>query len=496
MSRAGFGIDPWERFCLASTQPAGEQNRPQARRSEVPRASRGPSRMGQKNREPIMNSKQALSRRTFLKILGTVGVASPFVMEAAMSRPRNTVLRHASFGAGGMAWSDLNELGKYKNVELVAVADVDLGQTAPLKKKFPHARIYQDWRELLDAEAARLDSVNVSTPDHMHAPIAVSAMNLGKHVYCQKPLAHDLYEVRRMKQLAGEKRLTTQMGIQINSSAHYRSATLLTQAGAIGKVKEVHSWCPKSWGDPEPLPDRTDAVPPGLDWDLWLGVCEKRPFIGDQYYHPANWRKRLDFGTGTFGDMGCHIFDPVFSSLKLGSPTSVRSEGVAPNKWNWALNSKIVYEFPGTEFTDGATLKVTWYDGTQKPPADVKALLEGDEYPDSGSILVGTYGTMVIPHVSRPLLYPDKKFQGLHFPDVGSSDHWGGFIEACMTGCGTSANFDYAGPLTEAVLLGGVASRFPQTTLKWNSERLEFDVAEATQYVRRRYRAGWSVPGL
>jgi hypothetical protein len=444
-----------------------------------------------------MKANQTFTRRSFLKTISTAVLAAPFVTEGANKRSPNSMLQHASFGAGGMAWADLNELAKFnKKLELVAVADVDVNQTAELRKKFPGVRVYQDWRDLLDQEGSRLDSVNVSTPDHMHAIIAMSALQLGKHVYCQKPLAHDLFEVRRLTQVVREKGLVTQMGIQIHSSVHYRTATLLTQSGAIGKVKEVHSWCPKSWGDTATQPERSDPVPAGLNWDLWLGVCEKRPFIGNQYYHPANWRKRLDFGTGTFGDMGCHIFDPVFTSLKLTSPISVRSEGPAPNKWNWALDSKITYIFPGTAYTAGPTIPVTWYDGASKPPKEIRGLLEGDQLPDTGSILVGTTGVMVIPHVAKPMLYPDKKFQALKYPEIGSSDHWGTFIEGCLSGCGTSANFDYAGPLTEAVLLGGVASRFPQTTLRWNSAGLQFDLAEANQFVRRSYRMGWYAAGL
>jgi predicted dehydrogenase len=326
----------------------------------------------------------------------------------------------------------------------------------------------------------------------MHAIIGVSAMDLGKHVYGQKPLAHDLYEVRKMTEMAARKKVVTQMGIQIHATSFYRLAVLLVQAGAIGKIKEVHSWCPKSWGDPEPLPNRTDPIPPGFEWDLWLGGCQMRPFIGGEYYHPANWRKRLDFGTGTFGDMGCHIFDPVFSALELGAPLSVHSEGVAPNQWNWALDSKIQYVFPGTPHTAERTIRVTWYDGAQKPPADVLALLEGDERPNTGSIFVGTHGTLVLPHVSRPLLYPDKKYKDFQLPAVDSGDHWGEFVAACLGHARTAAGFSYSGPLTEAVLLGSVACRFPQTTLLWNSSQLQFDHGQANQFVRRTYRAGWA----
>jgi len=443
-----------------------------------------------------MSHNRSFSRRSFLKRLGAATVATPFLARGWAVQSPNSTLRHASFGSAGMAWSDITEFAKFKPFELVAVAEVDLHRAGELRKRFPAARIYQDWRELLEKEGKRIDSVNVSTPDHMHAPIGMSAMQLGKHLYGQKPLAHDLHEVRKLTEFATKNKLVTQMGIQIHATSFYRLATILIQAGTLGKVKEVHSWCPKSWGDTSSLPDQKDTVPDGFNWDLWLGVCETRPFIANGYYHPVNWRKRLDFGTGTFGDMGCHIFDPVFDSLKLGPPLSVRSEGTAPNQWNWAMDSHIEYTFAGTPFTADQNVKVTWYDGASKPPQEVLAFLEGDERPDTGSIFVGTQGTLVLPHWARPLLYPDKKFKDFKYPEVGSGDHWGEFIDACQGHAQTSAAFSYAGPLTEAVLLGGVASRFPQTTLRWNSAKLEFDLKEANRLIRRNYREGWSVNGL
>ena len=445
-----------------------------------------------------MQSKTGFSRRSFLKGLGAATLAAPWVTSGWASRPPSSVLRHASFGANGMAWADLGELTKYKNsVELVAVADVDLAQTSQVRKQFPGTRIYQDWRVLLEKEGANLDSVNVSTPDHMHAPIAMSAMQLGKHAYVQKPLAHDIYEVRQLKNFAEKHpRIVTQMGIQIHSTAVYRLGVIIIQSGIIGKIKEVHSWCPKSWGDPGPTPTGSDPVPASMNWDLWLGVCEKRPFIGNGYYHPANWRKRLDFGTGTFGDMGCHIFDPVFTALELGAPISVRSEGKPPSNGNWALDSKIHYVFNGTSHTADKTIPITWYDGDQKPPAEVLALLEGDERPNTGSIFVGTSGTMVLPHISHPLLYPDKKYKDIKLPEAEGGDHWGEFVQACLGKAQTSARIQYAAPLTEAVLLGGVASRFPQTTLQWDSAKLLFSETEANKYVRRSYREGWKIKGL
>jgi len=443
-----------------------------------------------------MKNHQSFSRRSFLKTLGAAAFAAPFVTRGLMAQSPNTVLRHASFGAAGQAWSDLKEITKFKEVKLVAVAEVDLNRTAELKKSFPDVKIYQDWRKLLAQEGRNLDSVNVSTPDHMHAPMAMTAMEMGKHVYCEKPLAHDLHEVRKLNEFARKKGLVTQMGIQIHATNFYKMAAQLVQSGVIGKVKEVHSWCPKSWGDPAALPGRTDPVPEGFDWDLWLGVCSQRPFIGKGYFHPAEWRKRLDFGTGTFGDMGCHIFDPVFNSLGLTAPISVRSEGAAPNQWNWALDSLIHYVFPGTTHTAEKTLPVTWYDGAQKPPADIRALLEGDDLPNIGSILVGTEGVLVIPHVNRPLLYPDKKFKDFKYPEIASSDHYGEFVQACRGEGHTSAHFGYAGPLTEAVLLGGIASRFRQTTFNWNSAKLKFSESEANKFIHRKYRHGWDVKAL
>src|SRR4051812_44390038 len=251
---------------------------------------------------------KSFTRRSFLKAAGTTALAAPFITRQLLAQSPNSVLRHASFGASGQAWSDIRELTKFSELKLVAVAEVDLNRTVELKKRFPDVKIYQDWRKLLDEEGKNIDSVNVSTPDHMHAPIALSAMQLGKHVYCQKPLAHDVFETRVLTRYAREKKLITQMGIQIHSQSEYRLAVALVQSGAIGKVKEVHTWSNKKWGDLGAPPAPTATVPEGFNWDLWLGGVSKRPYIGDTYYHPENWRKRLDFGTGTFGDMGCHIY--------------------------------------------------------------------------------------------------------------------------------------------------------------------------------------------
>lgn len=442
----------------------------------------------------------AFSRREFLR-RGLVASAGLALTGCAAAPARRTVsasatILHASIGAGGMAASDLNSIAHHPFVKVVAVADVEIARAESWKQRFPDLRVYQDWRKLLEQEKD-LDTVNVSTPDHMHAPIAMSAMQLGRHVYVQKPLAHDIYEVRRLTEFARQRGLVTQMGIQIHSLAEYRLAVRLVRDGAIGKVREVHAWSDKDWGNPNPKPDRVDPVPPGFDWDGWLGVAAARPFIGQGYYHPSNWRRLLDFGTGTFGDMGCHIYDPVFNALALTAPLSVRSEGAAPNPWHWASNALIRYVFPGTPYTADKTVQVTWYDGTQRPPAEVRALLGGVEMPGQGSIFVGTEGVMLLPHIGKPRLLPEEKFKDYKLPQVDNGNHYTLFLEAVRGNGRTTAGFDYSGPLTETVLLGGVASRFPHTTLQWDSKALRFtNLAEANRYLRRPYRRGWEVKGL
>ena len=439
---------------------------------------------------------KASSRRKFLRHAAVGALAAPFITRHLLAAPPSQTVLHASIGASSQAGRDLELLARHPNVRLVAIADVDTQKSAPWKEKFPETRIYQDWRELLERER-HLDSLNVSTPDHMHAPIAMSALQLGKHVYVQKPLAHDLYEVRQLARFAHGKKLVTQMGIQIQSTSEYRQAVAIVRSGLIGQVKEVHAWCGNTTGDTKPLPARADTPPASLNWDLWLGTAAARPFIGDGYYHPHNWRSRLDFGTGTFGDMGCHIFDPIFSSLALTAPLSVRSEGAVPNAWNWSPHARVHYEFPGTKFTAARTFKMSWYDGDQRPPPDVVSLVTGDRLPASGSISIGTKGVMLLPHIGRARLFPESQFGEQPLPKAADGNHYTQFIEAILGKGKTGANFDYAGPLTETVLLGGIASRFPHQTLEWNSRRLKCtNLAAANAFLRREYRLGWRVKGL
>jgi predicted dehydrogenase len=236
-------------------------------------------------------------------------------------------------------------------------------------------------------------------------------------------------------------------------------------------------------------------VPAALNWDFWLGVAADRPFIA-KYYHPAEWRKRLDFGTGTFGDMGCHILDPVFTSLALTGPKSVRSEGDPPNADSWGLDVLVKYVFPGTKYT-ADTLALTWYNGTLRPGAEVKALLGGKSLNDQGSVYIGTDGVLYSPYIAAPILLPADQFKDYKVPKVGGEDHYLQFVEACRGNGKTSAPFSYSGPLTESVLLGCVATRFSKTTLEWDADKLQMtNEKDANAFVRRKYRKGWEVEGL
>ena len=442
------------------------------------------------------------SRRSFLRDLALGAAAAPWVTRGLLAQSPGSIIHHASFGCAGMALADVKALAKHPSLKVVAGCDVDEKRTVEFRKLFPEARIYSDFRVLLEKEKD-LHTVNVSTPDHMHAPIGVSALHRGLHVYGQKPLAHDIHEVRRMTEIAREKKRVTQMGIQIHSSAEYRTACKLIQDGGIGKVKEVHSWSSKKWGDSAPMPTATEPPPAGLDWDLWLGVATERPYIGGGWYHPGNWRKRLDFGTGTFGDMGCHIYDPVFKALALTAPLSVRSTGPRPNDHSWAIDAVIEYIFPGTAFSEGKTVRVVWYDGDERPPQsiqDAAGIVKGNkatELPGQGSIFLGTRGAMILPHIGTPRLHGDAAKDAV-ISKVEGESHWHQFIETVLGNRPkTDAGWDYSGPMTEAVLLGSVATRFPKTTLEWDSAALKFtNVSDANAFVKRAYRKGHEVPGL
>lgn len=437
-----------------------------------------------------------IGRRSFLQRAAGAAWIAPAFVKNLISAPPSGKLRLASFGANGMAYETLDAICAHPNVTLLVVAEVDDTRTDKVKKKYPDAKIYRNWRELLDKERKNIDMACVATPDHMHAPIAMTAMRMKIPVYVQKPLTHDIYETRKLKLMADKSKLVTQMGIQRHSSAEYKTAVKLIQGGVIGKIKEVHAWSYKTWGDANPFPDRSDPVPPTMDWNQWLGIAAERPFV-DGFYHPSEWRKRVDFGTATFGDMGCHIYDPPFTALALTSPLSLRSEGPPPSQHSWSTDAVVHYVFPGNQYTEGKTVAVTWTDGAEKPPKEIQALIGTRRWPQEGSIFIGTEGVMLLPHTAMPILLPEDKFKGFKVNREPMDNHYFQFVDAVAGKAKTSASFDYSGPLTEAVLLGSVATRFPKQDLIWDSAKLKFhNSPEATKFIRRKYRAGWGTPGL
>ena len=404
-------------------------------------------------------------------------------------------VRHASFGASGMAFADVNGLSKHEAFDLVAVADVDLCRVNRLLQRFPKVRVYQSWRELLKKEERNIDAVNVSTPDHMHAIQAIEAMRRGKHVYIQKPLASTLFETRAITQMARRTGVVTQMGIQTSSTEPQRYGEWLVRSGVVGKIREVHTFSNKSWGDDKPLPEGSDPVPPTLDWDEWLGVAATRPYRNGAY-HPGEWRRRVDFGTGTLGDMGCHIYSPPYRALELTSPTQVTAYGPPPGDESWATRARVRLVYPGTRYTAGPTVDMWWYDGGELPPEELRAKA-GDTLPEQGSLVVGTDGLLVLPHGGDPFLAGGRPLPPK--PEIAPRDHWGEFLDAVLTG-GTarcSASVEYSGPLTESVLIGNVAARYPGETLEFDAASLSFPGRpEANQYLRRSYREGYRIKEL
>ena len=439
---------------------------------------------------PLM-SHIPVSRRKFLQTVGATASVAPFL--SIRPRAAGPMVRHAGIGASGQALSDLLAFAKHPAFDLVAVADVDLARFDRLQQRFPKVRVYQDWRELLKKEHKNIDSVNVSTPDHMHCLIALEAMKRGKPVYVQKPLCNTLRETRILTEYARRKGLTTQMGIQVSSSRAQRYGEALVRSGIVGKIREVHTFSNKSWGDDKPLPATTDPVPAPFNWDDWLGVSAARPFKST-VYHPSQWRRRVGFGTGTLGDMGCHIYSPPYRALKLTSPIAVTAYGPAPTPENWAMKARVKLTYPGTEYTADKTVDVWWYDGGELPPDAVREPV-GTRFPEQGSILVGTDGLIVLPHVTADaFVLPDSKMAALPQIELPDRDHYGEFIDVVLAGgkekC--SANFDYSGPLTESVIIGNVAAHFPGETLTFDARALAFPgKPEANQYLTRSYRDGW-----
>ena len=404
-------------------------------------------------------------------------------------------LRTAHIGVGGMGGSDLGSIASHSMVEVAALCDVDSSRLAKAQEKHPNAKLFSDYREMLASYGSSIDAVVVSTPDHTHAPAAMTAMNLNKPVYCQKPLTHEVFEARQLRAVAESKKLVTQMGIQVHSSVQYRRAVQMIQSNVIGKVSQVHAWSNKNWGyDGGPLAPA--KVPDTLKWDLWLGVTPSREYSKD-IYHPGNWRKLIDFGTGTLGDMGVHIFDTPYAALELTAPNWVKTTCRPATGIGHPEKNTVEYQFPATRYTT-ETLQWIWYDGSFAPPSvDSLKLPQGFKLPGQGSLFVGQEGVLLLPHIGEAILFPEEKFSDYVRPKLENKNHYHEWVDACMGNGSTSASFSYAGPLTEALLLGVVANRYPGQQLDFDAKRLEIkNMPEANKLLKRSYRAGFEVPGL
>lgn len=451
-----------------------------------------------------------VSRRGLLR--GAAASAASFtvvpshILARSGSRAPSDKLNVAVIGAGGMGASNTNSCS---TENIVALCDVDEKHAAGAFKKYPKAKKYADFRVMLDKQDKDIDAVIVATPDHTHAVAAMACIKRRKHVFVQKPLAHSIYEVRSLAEAAHRYNVQTQMGNQGHSSEEIRILYEWIQDGAIGPVHEVYAWSDRPvgghpWSDFPIMsrPKETPPIPPTLNWDLWLGPAQYRPY--HPIYVPTTWRGWWDFGTGALGDMGCHILDPAFWALKLGAPSSVEATTThyvpEVSAETYPRASIVRYQFPARG--DMPPVKLTWYDGRLLPPRPAD-LEPGRRLPSNGALLIGEKGTIM--HGSHGAggvrIIPETKMKAYKRPAKtlrrvkgGASGHEQDWIRACKDGKPPSSNFDYGGSLTEMALLGVLAMRVKNTTLEWDSRRLRITNHEkANRYVNPPYRKGWTL---
>jgi predicted dehydrogenase len=446
---------------------------------------------------------QRTNRRRFLTNAGTAGagfwIAGRQVGFGQEKSP-NAKLNVACIGTGGQGGSDMGNVGSTENI--VALCDIDDKRNDEAGKKYPNAKKYFDYRKMLEEMSKGIDAVTVGTPDHHHAPAAVMAMKLGKGVYVQKPMAHSVYEARVMRETAQKYKVATQMGNQGTAGGNLRESVEIVQAGLIGEVKEVHLWTNRPVWPQSPnitaRPKDTPAVPAHLHWEEWLGPAPERP------YHPNylhfKWRGWWDFGTGALGDMACHTTNLPYFALKLGAPSTVEAESEAINPETCPGWAKVTYEFPARG--EMPPCKVTWYEGRKngdlvQPPLE---LLQGEKMSGSGSLLIGSKGTLYSPddYGGKSTWLPLDQFKDLKErkpkPTLPRSPgHHAEWIRACKGGDKAMSNFDHAGPFTEFVLLGNVAMRVGKK-FEWDAANLKAkNCPEADQWIKREYRKGWSL---
>lgn len=456
-----------------------------------------------------------MNRRQFLKqsLATTATFSAPAILRA---RSPNSKFQIASIGVGGMGGNTMMSVAQHDKVQIVAMCDVDKkalaralsGQASRRKEhvsegndtRFKEAKTFADYREMFATLGDQIDAVTIGTPDHTHAAMAVAALRAGKPVYLQKPLTHHLSEARVLSQEAKKAGVTTQMGTQGHSSIETSLTVDLIKSGAIGKVKEVICWENKKatwWPKVTQRKAQADAVPEGVDWNLWLGVAQELPYL-DQAYHPSMWRSWTDFGVGMMGDMGCHYFDVVFACLGLAAPTQVRCLDEGSKGDLYAMKRHLEFQFPGTPLT-GDSLKLTWTDGGYEydPKVVIKPAALTREAP-SGIFFVGEKGGIFKPHSQRPWLVPEANFTGFTYPKTRPANHYTDWVDAAMAGKPASTDFaTYGCPVTEAVLLGVLAERNAGTLIEWDAGAGQVkNRPELNAQLSRTYRDGWKVEGL
>ncbi len=410
----------------------------------------------------------------------------------------------AGIGCGGMGGGDIATVTKL-GANFIALCDVDETRAAGTFNAHPNARRYKDFREMIDKEAKNIDAVTVGTPDHIHGVAAMAAIKAGKHVYVQKPLTHTLLECRELTLAAKKAGVVTSMGNQGHASEGSRLTNEWIQAGIIGDVREVHVWSDRAgrlWKQGIARPTDTPPVPATLDWNLWLGPARERPY--HPAYAPHHWRGWWDYGTGALGDMGCHIIDHPVWALNLGAPTTVEARTTLdgslidqnkPNFDSYPIAAIITYEFPARGKLP--PVKMTWYDGGLMPPTPSE-MTAGQRLPDNGVLYMGSQGKMFhSSHGGMPQLLPGsllERAQTVPKTIERSPGHYEEWYQALKGGKRPVDNFDYAGPMTETVLLGVLSLRAPGNRLEWDSDSLKVKNApELNQFVHKEYRAGWTL---